>query len=303
VSHNLNRNRYLEIAAEIVRSVKPEVVIGGGHPDSTTTYMSRALLAELRNDPSYVVAERRAGANGTETLASAAQAARAAGKRLFGLFGGPDGNFESPVPVDAPGSPEVRRGSIEEPLLADATVAALDVLGRDPDGFFVLIEQGDIDWANHDHDYARMIGTVWDLDRAVRAAAAFVDRPGDDITWNNTLMIVTADHANGGLRFAPGARLRAGDLPAQEGKRGAFTYPGGEVSYGAAGHTNELVMLYARGAGVKTFEPFEGAWYPCTHIVDNTQIFRAMMQAAGLTLPSPLHPTVVRPASCPGEGR
>jgi len=32
VSHNKSRNNYLAISSEIINSVKPEVVIGGGHP-------------------------------------------------------------------------------------------------------------------------------------------------------------------------------------------------------------------------------------------------------------------------------
>ena len=53
-----------------------------------------------------------------------------------------------------------------------------------------------IDWANHANDFRRLIGTMWDLDEAVRAAVAFIERPDDDITWANTLLIVTADHGN-----------------------------------------------------------------------------------------------------------
>jgi len=302
VSHNVSRNNYRAIAEEIVRAVKPDVVIGGGHPDYTATYMPKPLVAELKADPAYVVTERQANVDGAAALASAARAAIAKGKKLFGLFGGASGNFESPVPVDAPGFPEVRPATPENPRLADATRAALDALSRDKDGFFVLIEQGDIDAANHDNNYARMIGTMWDLDQAVRAAAAFVDRPGDGVTWENTLLVVTADHANSGMRLNPAVRLRAGDLPAQDGKPGAFTYPDAAVSYGTEGHTNELVMIYARGAAVKAFQQYEGTWYPCTRIIDNTQIFNALAGAAGLSARSPLHPIVAR-EPCRADGR
>ncbi|MFB3854697.1 MAG: alkaline phosphatase [Vicinamibacterales bacterium] len=299
VSHNVHRNNYHQIAEEIVSSVRPDVVIGGGHPDHRPTYMSQASLEALRRDPSWVLVERKAGSEGGQRLLEAARKASAEGKRLFGLFGGPEGNFESPVPVDAPGAPAVNRATVENPLLEQATIAALEVLSRDPDGFFALIEQGDIDWANHDHDYARMIGTVWDLDRAVRAAAAFVDREGDDVTWQNTLVIVTADHANSYMRLDPGKRLGAGDLPAQEGAGKGVKYPGGEVSYGWRGHTNELVTLAARGAGAGFFAQYEGSWYPCTRILDNTQVFSVLAEAGRLAARSPLRPTVTRPSSCP----
>ena len=83
-----------------------------------------------------------------------------------------------------------------------------------------MVEQGDIDWATHAGDYAWMVGAVWDLDQAVRAIAAFVDRAGDDVTWDDTLVIVTADHANGHLRLGPSRGK--GVLPAPGD--GAYTW-------------------------------------------------------------------------------
>ncbi|HSA95527.1 MAG TPA: alkaline phosphatase, partial [Acidobacteriota bacterium] len=186
----------------------------------------------------------------------------------------------------------------------EATLAALEYLGRDPEGFFLVVEQGDIDWANHDNDFRSMIGCVADLDEAVRVALAYVDRPGDAVDWTNTVLLVTADHATGGLMLDK--PLGPGDLPAQterialakagepgEAPNGAaikspgyvspFVYPGGEVSYGTAGHTNELVDLAATGAAARLFLRYRGTWYP-GNIIDNTQINAALRRA--LRLPS-----------------
>ena len=88
--------------------------------------------------------------------------------------------------------------------------------------------------------------------------------------WNNTLLIVTADHSNSYMRNQ--VKLSAGDLPRQvpggswpPGYGGpACTYPDGEVTYGSTGHTNELVRLYAVGAGITKFDKYEGRWYPGT---------------------------------------
>jgi alkaline phosphatase len=155
-----------------------------------------------------------------------------------------------------------------------------------------MAEQGDIDWANHTNDYRRMIGTIWDLDNAVRTAIEFVDKPGDNIDWTNTLLIVTADHGNSLMRFVK--PLGRGELPMQIDAAtspcyadycGKFLYPDNEVKYGSGGHTNELVRLYALGNGIHLFEKFEGTWYPGTQIIDNTQIFQVMVQATGLYRP------------------
>jgi alkaline phosphatase len=283
VSHNVNRNNFHAIADEIVTEVRPDVVIGGGY--GSATYMSPRALAFLTANPAspYVFVQRRLGVDGAQSLLAAASQAVAQGRRLFGLFGDPgSGNFESPVPQDQPGKPQVRRGNVENPLLKDAVVAALEVLSRNPNGFLAMFEQGDIDLAAHANDYRRVIGTTWDLHEAVQSAIAYIDRPGDSIHWGNTLLLVTADHGTGYLRLAK--PLGAGDLPAQFETR----YPGGEVSFGTTHHTNQLARLYARGSGIDLIRKYEGAWYPCTKLLDNAQLFHIMMEAVGAPRTSPL---------------
>lgn len=324
VSHNASRNSYytglkgyhgLGIADEIILRTRPEVVVGGGHPlldnpgfDPKKGYISEALYRTLQASPEYVFVERRSGRDGGRALADATAEAAASGRKLFGLFGGKGGNFEVPVAEDSPGSPRVVRPTAENPTLAQATVAALELLARDPDGFFLVVEQGDIDWANHDNDFRGAVGAVADLDEAVRAALAFVERPGDAVDWSDTVLVVTADHATGGLLLDPARPLGRGDLPLQQARlaeeeaaprhgpdRGTangaaikaaarlspFLYPDGEVSYGTIGHTNELVDLYVRGAGARAVMRARGKWYPGL-IMDNTQVNAALRRALGL---------------------
>jgi len=146
-----------------------------------------------------------------------------AGGKLFGLFGGAGGNFEYHEASDTPGSPSVTQGSQENPTLAETVTAAIDVLGDDPDGFFVMFEQGDIDWSNHANDFENMIGGVWDLDQAVRAAEAAVDDGDGGMDWSNTLMIVTSDHSNSYMRnetvLGAGGDPRGENLPFILGER------------------------------------------------------------------------------------
>jgi alkaline phosphatase len=281
VSHNKSRNNYHAISEEIINTTKPEVVIGGGFPyGGSFSYISPAAYAAIQASPEYVYVGRTAGQDGSTNLMAAADQAVAQKKNLFGLFGGPGGNFESPVPIDAPGAPEVHQATSENPLLKDATTAALRVLSQDPDGFFVMIEQGDIDWANHANDFARMVGTTWDLNEAVKTAMDFVNEPGDDVTLENTLILVTSDHGNSFMRLNPDMPLGLGDLPAQSGS----SYPDGEVTYGTGNHTNELCTLYAIGGkgSVPLLKKYEGSWYPGTRIVDNTQLYHVMAEAAGV---------------------
>ncbi|MEQ8998243.1 MAG: alkaline phosphatase [Coleofasciculus sp. B1-GNL1-01] len=287
VSHNVNRNNYLDIANEIINTTQPDLVIGGGHPNTygRFRYLSESDYNALNSgDAGYTFVEWTAGVDGGDALLTAAETIDVnAGEKLFGLFGGEGGNFDFHQVSDTPGNPSVTPGSVENPTLTEATNATLSVLNQDPDGFFVMFEQGDIDWSNHGNNFETMIGGVWDLDQAVQAAEAFIAQPGDDLDWSNTLMIVTSDHSNSYLRNKE--VLGKGDLPQQveasgEGSYGSpWLYPNGEVSYHTTNHTNELVTLSARGAGAASFSEYAGSWYPGTDIVDNTQIYQVMDQA------------------------
>ncbi len=295
-SHNVNRNNFytghqgysgLGIADEILTIMMPDVVIGGGHPawgnpdwDTDEGHISRELYESAIDSETFCFVERSEGEDGARLLAEGAAEAMESGKKLFALFGGKIGNFEPPVPRNSPGAPQIDRATEENPLLNDVVVAALEILSRNEKGFFVLAEQGDIDWANHANNFSAMIGTVWDLNEAVRATVEFVDKPGDSVDWDNTLLIVTADHANSYMRMNPKKRLGPGELPEQICDEKSCRYPDGKVKYYTSGHTNELVGIYAKGAGLEIFEKYEGTWYPGTRLIDNTQIFAVIRDAA-----------------------
>lgn len=290
-SHNVSRLNYADIANEITGLTRPQVVIGGGHPGyaGTYSYVGGQVTWEalLSGATSYTqIVTRMSGANGNAALlAAAANVDLNAGQRLLGVFGEPSLNFGYRPAVDAPGAPAFVQANPENPTLAGVVTATLDVLEQDPDGFFALFEQGDIDWANHENNFKNMLGSVWDLDQAVRTAEAFVNQPGGP-EWSDTLLIVTADHANSYLRLL--VPLGLGDLPRQEWldrnhngvfEGGEWNYPDGEISYRTTTHTNEPVTLQARGQAAGLFEHYAGAWYPGTCLVDNTQIFSVMRQA------------------------
>ncbi|PZX16928.1 alkaline phosphatase [Palleronia aestuarii] len=80
-----------------------------------------------------------------------------------------------------------------EPSLAEMAAAAIEVLSRNEDGFYLMIEAGRVDHANHAGNLAR---TVRD-GRAFAEAIAMADEMTDDA---DTLIVVTADHDHG-LQF------------------------------------------------------------------------------------------------------
>ena len=295
VAHHTARWEYREIMDEILTETRPDVVIGSGHPcpdgvaaGCSYDFISEELYEDMKDDEDYVFVEREPSVDGGQSIRAGAVEAVADGKKLFGLFGDPD-KFDPPMPAHSPGSPHIDPGAKEDPLLRDATRAALDVLSADEDGFFLMVEQGDLDWANHDNDYEWMIGTTWDLDQAVEEAVQYVARPDNDMNWANTLLIVTSDHANSYMRLTGDPVLGKGELPdpdSWEGEVGGW-YEGEGVTYQTDHHTNELVRLYARGASASHFKNYEGAWYPGTDIIDNTQIYLTMMEVLGETVESP----------------
>ena len=74
-----------------------------------------------------------------------------------------------------------------EPSLAEMTEAAIEVLSRNDDGYYLMVEAGRVDHANHAGNLAR---TVRD-GRAFADAIALADQMTDD---EDTLIVVTADH-------------------------------------------------------------------------------------------------------------
>ncbi|MDR4506253.1 MAG: alkaline phosphatase [Candidatus Scalindua sp.] len=89
--------------------------------------------------------------------------------------------------------------NLENPTLVDSTNAALTVLGRNSNGFVLMIEGGAVDWAAHANMMDDMIGEKRDFDAAVQAVIDWVEDETNDSSWNNTLVIVTSDHETGYL--------------------------------------------------------------------------------------------------------
>jgi alkaline phosphatase len=299
VAHNRHRDNYSPtakgkdaqgptLAEEILRTTRPEVVIGAG-ADPELGFVTAELLAEARAGGAYVVVTRQRGQPGAAALSTAlTDATDGQGPaRLLALFGGPKGYFEHPLPAHAPDHPAFRQNAAN-PSLAEAATAALELLARDPDGAFLLVEGGDIDWANHENNYPWLLGAMHQLDLAVSAVQTFIDRPDDALTWSNTLLVVTADHGTGGLRLNPEKPLGKGALPRivlddrnrnGELNGGEWQYPDGEVRYLVTGHLNELVTVAARGAGTAALAAREGQLYPGTRLLDNTDVNAALHAA------------------------
>lgn len=80
----------------------------------------------------------------------------------------------------------------EQPNLDEMTMAAIDVLSRNDEGFFLLVEAASIDKSAHPLDIPRALSDLLELDNTVAKVIAWATAHGD-----NTLVMATADHAHG----------------------------------------------------------------------------------------------------------
>ena len=84
----------------------------------------------------------------------------------------------------------------EDVTLAEFTARGIELLDN-PNGFFMMVEGGKIDWACHANDAAAALADTLAFDQAVAVAARFAtSRPGQ------VLVVVTGDHECGGLTLS-----------------------------------------------------------------------------------------------------
>ncbi len=229
-SHNVHRDDYQDLTRDLLglpsisHPKSPlsgvDVLIGSGFGESRkkdpkkeaqgdnfvegNAYLTNADLAavDLKNGGKYRVALRTAGQSGCECIQAQAACAAANRERLFGYFGGPNGHLPFRT-ADGDFNPTVGRKKQaetltpedvkENPTLAEMTTAALTVLQKREKGFWLMVEAGDVDWANHDNNIDTSIGAVLSGDLAVKVITDWVDK---NSSWDETVLIVTADHGH-----------------------------------------------------------------------------------------------------------
>ncbi len=109
------------------------------------------------------------------------------------MFGNVTEDFLLGLFADVSMNYEYDRNPLLEPHISEMTNVSLQILDRDTDGFFLMVEGGRIDHACHDWNINRTIGETIAFDKAVQVAYNYTQ------THERTLLIVTADHETGGL--------------------------------------------------------------------------------------------------------
>jgi alkaline phosphatase len=195
-AHESSRSRRAEIAADMLGQSRPHVLMGG--------YRSGALEPALATAAGYTVVQNRNEMTAFDPNQLTPLAGLFAMGRLPYEF---DGDFTT------------------VPRLSEMTAKALDILDADPDGFFLLVENENIDESGHDNHIQRHVAATVEFHQALQEV----------LNWSNgrtdTLIIVTADHETGGLSIV--------------NHQGQGQFP--IVNWSTGGHTQTLVPIYAGG--------------------------------------------------------
>lgn len=209
--HNIDRDAESEIVTDYV-NCGVDFVFGGGSKLFENRADGRNLFNELKT-------------KGYQTPRSWDELAKINDGKVFCITD----TVDTPVPAE--------RGD----LLARASMKAIDMLSKNDNGFFLMIEGSQLDDYGHFNDLDMLMQEVHDFDRTIGNVFEWAAQDGE------TLVVVTADHETGGLTLVDG------DL-----KEGRVV---GKFSTG--GHSGVMVPVYTFGPGYENF----------TGIFENTDVF------------------------------
>jgi alkaline phosphatase len=135
-------------------------------------------------------------------------------------------------------SPEMAREDTEEPSIADMTSKAIELLSEDQEGFFLMVEGSQVDWAGHANNAEYMVTDFLAFDEAVEVAVDFAEEDG------HTLVLVFPDHNCGGLTIGNRGTSYT-DLTVEELLE--TLDESGELGWTSGGHTGGDVPLWSYG--------------------------------------------------------
>lgn len=163
-AHYYNRGNYKAIAPQMAYQ-NLDVMFGGGNGILTDD-----IKQHFRN-------------NGTTLIQNDRQALLdySGSGKVWALFG------EKALPYDIDRNPE------KVPSLAEMTQKALDLLSKKENGFFLMVEGSQVDWAAHANDAGTIITEYLAFDEAVGRVMDFAKKDGE------TAVVILSDHGNSGF--------------------------------------------------------------------------------------------------------
>lgn len=162
-SHYYSRSKYPVLAPQMAAN-NLNVMFGGGND-----FITDEMKAFLKSTGTSLFQDDKKGMMNFT------------GDKVWALFD------KQAMPYDLDRNPDLM------PSMAEMTTKALEILNKNPNGFFLMVEGSKVDWAAHANDPAGMIGEFLAFDKAVGAAIEFAKKDG------NTTIVVLPDHGNSGF--------------------------------------------------------------------------------------------------------
>ncbi|MDD2243390.1 MAG: alkaline phosphatase [Dysgonamonadaceae bacterium] len=163
-SHYYNRGNYKAIAPQIAYQ-NLDVLFGGG-----TSIVTEDMENHFKNNGTTYLQNDKNGMLNYDKNG-----------KIWALFG------EKALPYDLDRNPE------KVPSIAEMTSKAIEILSKDEDGFFLMVEGSQVDWAAHANDPAAIITEFLAFDEAVGKVMEFAKKNGE------TAVIIASDHGNSGF--------------------------------------------------------------------------------------------------------
>lgn len=185
-AHVHHRGMYPEIAAQYLKG-GIDVLMGGGQCD----FLPKSMKGKRKDNRNLIEEFKKAGYFYVDNLQGLKTLNPEKNQKVLGLFD--DGSLAY----------EADRDSSKEPSAAEMTEASIDILSRNPKGFFLMVEGGKIDWANHANDVSGSVYDTLAFDKAVKVAMDYANKSKD------TLVIVVNDHETGGMTISATTNISA----------------------------------------------------------------------------------------------
>ena len=179
-AHTNNRKYYNQILQQQINQ-DMEVVLGGGFnkPSGFTSEVSEDEFTSYYEDQINNIKEE-----GFDFITTKDELESYDGDKLWGSFADADLKYDFDRQSD---------NDDVQPTLGEMTEKAIEVLNKDEDGFFLMVEGSKIDWAAHANNTVGIVSDILAFDEAVKAAVEFAETDG------NTVVVVTTDHGNSGI--------------------------------------------------------------------------------------------------------
>ncbi len=184
VAHTRRRSELNFIAQSMLESYhRPDVILGGG----SQHFLPKSVPGSKRTDELNLISDFQSQGY---TFVSNKTELNKVGQtdKLLGLF--QLDNMNVYLDREVTKNPNVLGSFTNQPTLMDMTKQAINVLSKNPNGFFLMVEGASVDKQLHTVDWERATYDTIELDKAVGIAKEFAKQNGD------TLIIVVADHGH-----------------------------------------------------------------------------------------------------------